>query len=270
MKRKLGVAFSIIGAALVIISISGLEYAGHNPLSNVNSSNQGMSVNHSTIVNKLDSYSQIYGFGETGSNISNLQVSGTEIQLIVTNLSFNNPNWSGYTIEAKENNLLLSYLLSILHSNSNGSMTKMTLIPIYSNTMNNTQTANISNHKSSTNSSLSSVSVKTDGYPAYEVQNVYSTGWLGWFLSFNQPGTFNLIQDMTYLSALVAFLSYLIGALVVAAFITFLAAALMGLGAYWISNLDASGGNHGVYFDGFYGTLTGWGTPWTHSVPWWA
>lgn len=33
----------------------------------------------------------------------------------------------------------------------------------------------------------------------------------------------------------------------------------MGLGAYWISNLDASGGKHGVYFDGFYGTLTGWG-----------
>ncbi len=53
MKKTLGIASSIIGAALVIISISGPEYSGHNPLSSVNSSYQGMGVNQSKIDKKL-------------------------------------------------------------------------------------------------------------------------------------------------------------------------------------------------------------------------
>lgn len=268
MEKKLGLAFSIIGATLVIISISGLQYVGHDHLS-LNAPNQASGGNQYKINQNLLDYAQLYGFKQTGSNVSYLQISGTEIQLVITNLSFNSSRTSGYTIEVLENNQLLSYLIAVLHNN--GPNTTMTLIPLYSNSMNNTQSANISNQQQVASSSLlSSIQVKTAGYPAYEVQNVFSMGWLGWFLSFNEAGTYNLIQDMGGLSLLIGYLSWAIGSLVAAAFVALLASLLLGLGAILIENLDMSGGYNGVYFDGFYGTLTGWGTPWTHSLPWWA
>ena len=253
MKKKLGVAFSIIGAALVIISISGLEYAGHDPLSSSNNLSQRSGGNQYNIGQQLLSYSKLYSFHQAGSNVSYLYISGTEIQLVITKLSFNSSSLSGYTIEALESNQLLSYLITVLHNN--GPSTTMTLIPLYSNTISTTQSANISNYKLDTSSHLSSRHVKTSGYPASEVENVFSMGWLGWFLSFNEAGTYNLIQDMGLLSVLLGYLSWVLGSLVVAAFVTFLASVLLALGAILIANLDMSGGYNGVYFDGAYGTL---------------
>lgn len=269
MGKKLGVAFSIVGAAMVIISISGLQSAGHDPLSSLNNIYQTTGGSQYKISQKLAGYAQLYDFKKGSSNVSNFRISGTEIQLVVTNLSFKSPDMSGYTIKALENNQLLSYLVTVLQND--GTSTTVTLIPLYSNSINTTQTANIPNYKQDAgDSSPSSIQVKTAGYPISDVQNVFSMGWLGWFLSFNEAGTYNLIQDMGSLSLLLAFLSYCIGALVVASFVAFLASLLLGLGAILISNLDLSGGDNGVYFDGAYGTLTGCGTPWTHSIPWWA
>ncbi len=118
---------------------------------------------------------------------------------------------------------------------------------------------------------MSNSYIKPD-YSYNEVCNVYSTGTLGWFLSFNQPATVNLIADMTSLSVLMGYLSFVLGTFGVFAgsVITFLASVILGVGSYEINALDDSGGLHGVYFEGYYGQLSSYGTPWTHPVPWWA
>ena len=73
---------------------------------------------------------------------------------------------------------------------------------------------------------------------------------------------------MTFLSILVAWLGVMPGG--VGTIIAFLASAILAIGAYAITNLNIAGGLHGVYFDGAYGQLNGYGTPWTYPTPWWA
>ncbi len=75
---------------------------------------------------------------------------------------------------------------------------------------------------------------------------------------------------MTALSLLTAYLSAILSFTVAGTVIAFLASAILAIGAYAINNLNNSGGLHGVYFDGAYGQLSGYGTPWTHAVPLWA
>lgn len=212
-------------------------------------------------------YAKVYGFTQAQSRNSAMRIAGQTVELTFANLSFSNANSIGYSVEVTVNGHIYSDLIAITYKNANSY--KLSIIPVYSNSIKSTESASFSASAQVAESNITS-NVAMPSYSYSQVQNVYSTGWFGWFLSFNEAATVNLETDMTALSILLGYLSFILGSFVVAAFITFLAAALLAVGVWAIQQLDASGGYNGFYMDGPYGAVSGWGTPWTAPVPWWA
>ena len=264
INKKIIIAISF-ATIMVMVGFTGLMY--YNP-----ENNHGNKVT----IPKLGHYIEKYNFKEVDS-ISHTTIFNNTNPDVANNTNKNTTITMGYTLYNGTNNVTGTLLHvykndklfheSLMVNSTDNKSSNYSVIPLYSKSGNYNITEitnNTINHiiKNNKNNNIS---------PAYsygQVHNIYSTGYLGWFLSFNNAATQNLVTDMTFLSILVAWLGVMPGG--VGTIIAFLASAILAIGAYAITNLNIAGGLHGVYFDGAYGQLNGYGTPWTYPTPWWA
>ena len=271
MKRKTIIAF-LFATIMVIAGFSGLFFY----------SSQVAENSHAKAYS-LDHYIAKYNFREARSESHNIAFNGPRPATTNSNTVANNMTDLAYTFYNGNNNitgeLLHIYVKgkleheSLIVNNTNSKLYNYTVIPLYSRS-GNYHIFNINRHTLKT----APRTIKTVGngrkivpeYSYSQVCNIYSTGVSGWFLSFNNAATQNLITDMTSISALTGWMGVMFGYTVIGPVIAFLAATIIAIGAYEIGNLNDAGGLHGVYFDGPYGALANYGTPWTHQVPWWA
>jgi hypothetical protein len=272
MKRKTIIAF-LFATIMVIARFSGLFFY----------SSQVAENSHAKAYS-LDHYIAKYNFREARSESHNIAFNGPRPATSNSNTVANNMTDMAYTFYNGNNNitgeLLHIYVKgkleheSLIVNNTNSKLYNYTVIPLYSRS-GNYHIFNINRHTLKT----APRTIKTVGngskivpeYSYSQCHTHYSTGLLGWFLSFNNVATHKLVADMTTAEILTGFLSFILAIFfLVPGFIAFLAATILAIGAYEISNLNDAGGLHGVYFDGHYMQLKNYGTPWTHPVPWWA
>lgn len=271
MDRKTIIALSF-GTIVILASFAGMAYYSN-----------GEAHGENVKINTLNHYIKEYDL-KAIKTITHKNTLDTVVPATMQNKTDNNTVIMRYTFYKGSKNvtgqLLHIYIdgklihESLLLNSSEGKNYNYTVATLYS-ISGKLNTFVINNNKidNSKNTSLVLTNVHNKINPAYaynQVCNIYSTGIFGWFLSFNNDATQNLITDMTSLSLLAGYLGLMLGFSVVGSVIAFLASAILAIGAYAINNLNNAGGLHGVYFDGLYGQLSGYGTPWTHAVPWWA